>query len=546
MKTICLYFQVHQPMRFRRYRFFDIGNSSYYYDDYLNESIMRKVADNCYLPANRLLLSLIKEYGVQFKVTFSITGIALDQFGLYAPDVIESFQALAKTGSVDFLSETYSHSLVALKDENEFRKQVEIHREKIQHYFNITPTVFRNTELIYSDAIGEKVANMGFKAMITEGAKHVLGWKSPNYVYYNAINPKLKVLLKNFKLSDDIAFRFSNRGWNEYPLTAVKYVDWLMKLDGKEEAINIFMDYETFGEHQHADTGIFKFLKDLPAQVFKKSKMTFSTPSDVADNLQPIAAVHVPHPISWADEERDLTAWLGNDMQEDAYNKLYSLLNKINKCTDKKILTDWKYLQTSDHFYYMSTKVFSDGEVHSYFNPFDSPYDAYINYMNILSDFIIRLNAAVPENLAEKELATLAAIIYEKNLQIEKYEDEIKRLKKVSGKPSSHKEIKTKTATKQKGSSKKIAPEKGVKDLPLKVNPKATVKKPPKTVEKKAEASQKTTLKAAVSKVDKKTTKVEIKTKSRKKVETNVSSKGGKTLSVAKTDQRVKKPTSKK
>jgi alpha-amylase len=434
MKTICLYFQVHQPMRFRRYRFFDIGNDSYYYDDYLNESIMRKVADKCYLPANKLLLAIIKEYGVQFKVSFSITGIALDQFQLYAPEVIDSFRALAQTGSVDFLSETYSHSLASLKDENEFRKQVEMHKEKIEHLFGITPTVFRNTELIYSDEIGAKVAEMGFKAMLTEGAKHILGWKSPNYIYYNALNPKLKILLKNFKLSDDIAFRFSNRGWNEYPLTAAKYVDWLSKVDSKEETINIFMDYETFGEHQHADTGIFKFLKDLPAQVFKKTKMAFGTPSSLADSLMPVAAVHVPYPISWADEERDLTAWLGNDMQEDAFNRLYSLTDKINKCSDKKILTDWKYLQASDHFYYMSTKVFSDGEVHSYFNPFDSPYDAYINYMNILSDFIIRLNAAVPENVTEKEIATLAAIIYEKNIQIEQYEEEIKRLKKLPDK----------------------------------------------------------------------------------------------------------------
>ena len=449
MKTICLYFQVHQPMRFRRYRFFDIGNDSYYYDDYLNESIMRKVADNCYLPANDLILSLIKEYGIQFKVTFSITGIALDQFQLYAPEVLESFKKLAKTGSVDFLAETYSHSLVSLKDEGEFKKQVELHSEKIKHFFGITPSIFRNTELIYSDEIGERVANMGFQGMITEGAKHVLGWKSPNYLYYNAINPKLKVLLKNFKLSDDIAFRFSNRGWDQYPLTAAKYVDWLKKLDDKEDNINLFMDYETFGEHQPAETGIFKFLKDFPTQVFRKTKMAFSTPAEVIKTLQPVASVHVPYPISWADEERDLTAWLGNDMQEDAFNRLYALTDKINKCDDKKILSDWKYLQASDHFYYMCTKVFSDGDVHSYFNPFDSPYDAYINYMNVLSDFIIRLNAAVPENVTEKEIATLAAIIYEKNIQLEKYEEEIKRLK-VTGRKSASTRKKTSAGVRAK------------------------------------------------------------------------------------------------
>ena len=452
MKTICLYFQVHQPMRLKRYRFFDIGNNSYYYDDYLNESIMRKVADRCYLPANKLILSLCREYGVQFKVTYSITGIALDQFQLYAPEVLDSFRELVKTGCVEFLAETYSHSLVSLKDDNEFRRQVDAHKNKIFELFGVEPKVFRNSELIYSDEIGAKVADMGFKAILTEGAKHVLGWKSPNYVYYNSINPKLKVLLRNFKLSDDIAFRFSNRGWPEFPLTADKYVRWLNKLDPKEETINLFMDYETFGEHHGQETGIFQFLKNLPVQVFKKTKMTFSTPSEVADNLQPVAGVHVPHPISWADEERDLTAWLGNEMQEDAFNRLYSLADKINKCEDKKILADWKYLQTSDHFYYMCTKVFSDGDIHSYFNPFDSPYDAYINYMNVLSDFIIRLNAAVPENVQEKEIATLAAIIYEKNVQLEKYEKELIDLK----------------STKKKTRSKSIKPSPIVNKKPTK------------------------------------------------------------------------------
>jgi alpha-amylase len=467
MKTICLYFQVHQPMRLRRYRFFDIGNSSYYYDDYLNESIMHKVANRCYLPANKLILSLCREYGVQFKVAYSITGIALDQFQLYAPEDLDSFRELAKTGSVDFLAETYSHSLASLKNDTEFRKQVEAHKNKIIELFGIEPKVFRNTELIYSDEIGAKVADMGFKAMLTEGAKHILGWKSPNYVYYNAINPKLKVLLKNFKLSDDIAFRFSYKGWPEYPLTADKYVKWLNKLDPKEETINLFIDYETFGEHHGQETGIFQFLKNLPVQVFKKTKMTFSTPTEIAENLQPVAAVHVPHAISWADEERDLTAWLGNEMQEDAVDRLYSLTDKINKCQDKKILADWKYLQTSDHFYYMCTKVFSDGDVHSYFNPFDSPYDAYINYMNVLSDFIIRLNTAVPENVQEKEIATLASIIYEKNLQLEQYEKEIITLKSASKKPKS--KTPTFATTVNKKTSAKVV-------VPPKTNAKSPVK----------------------------------------------------------------------
>ena len=450
MKTICLYFQVHQPFRYKRYRFFNIGNDHYYYDDYMNESIMRKVADKCYLPANDILLGIIKKYGSQFKVTFSLTGIVLDQFELYAPDVLKSFRELAETGSVEFLAETYSHSLVALKDKEEFANQVREHREKIKQYFNQEPTVFRNTELIYSDDIGSQVYDMGFKAMLTEGAKHILGWKSPNYLYYNAINPRLKVLLKNFKLSDDIAFRFSNQGWSEYPLTSEKFVSWLNNLDKKEETVNLFMDYETFGEHQWADTGIFNFLKALPAAVFKKSDFTFSTPSEIADKHQPIAAVNVPYPISWADVERDLTAWLGNDLQTDAFNKLYSLTERINKCTDPEIIKDWKYLQASDHFYYMSTKFFSDGEVHAYFNPYDSPYDAYINYMNILSDFMIRLNASVPRTDKDQEISNLSGIIDVKNKLIEKYEAEIKKLKSTQDKTIS----KTKRADEKKGTGK--------------------------------------------------------------------------------------------
>jgi alpha-amylase len=466
MKTICLYFQVHQPFRYKRYRFFNIGNDHYYYDDYMNESIMRKVADKCYLPANKILLDIIKKYGSQFKVTFSLTGIVLDQFELYAPDVLQSFRKLAETGSVEFLAETYSHSLVALKDKDEFSKQVREQTEKIKHYFNQEPKVFRNTELIYSDDIGRQVFDMGFKAMLTEGAQHILGWKSPNYLYYNAVNPRLKVLLKNFKLSDDIAFRFSNQGWSEYPLTSEKFVSWINNLDKKEETVNLFMDYETFGEHQWAGTGIFDFLKALPASVFKKSDFIFSTPSELADKLQPVAAVNVPYPISWADVERDLTAWLGNELQTDAFNKLYSLTGKINKCTDPAILKDWKYLQASDHFYYMSTKFFSDGEVHAYFNPYDSPYDAYINYMNIMSDFILRLNASVPGSDKDQEIANLSGVIDIKNKQIEKYEAEIKKLKKDRDKTASKtKKIpETKETSKTAGATvKKSSGEKSVK-----------------------------------------------------------------------------------
>ncbi len=429
MKTICLYFQVHQPFRYRRYRFFDIGNDHYYYDDYSNESILVKIAQKCYLPTNEILLKLLNKHKGQFKVAFSLSGIAIKQFQLYAPEVIESFQRLAATGSVEFLSETYCHSLVALKDKKEFKRQVDKHKALIKELFNQEPTVFRNTELIYSDEMGDMVYKMGYKAMLTEGAKHVLGWKSPNFLYCNSINPKLKVLLKNFVLSDDIAFRFGNQGWNEHPLTPKKYTDWLKDLDPKSEVINLFMDYETFGEHQWEETGIFKFLEELPDEILKHKEFSFSTPSEVADKLQPIAAINVPYPISWADEERDLTAWLGNEMQEEAFNKLYDLLPKIEKCTDPKLCDDWTYLQASDHFYYMCTKYFSDGDVHAYFNPYESPYQAFINYMNVLSDFTMRLNAAVPETSEEESISHLSNILKEKNERIAELEERIKKLR---------------------------------------------------------------------------------------------------------------------
>ncbi|QKG79280.1 glycoside hydrolase family 57 protein [Tenuifilum thalassicum] len=402
MKTICFYFQVHQPFRLRRYRFFDIGKNHDYFDDFANKSIMRKVAEKCYLPTNKLMLDLIKEYGLRFKIAYSISGTALDQFELYAPDVLESFQKLAETGSVEFLAETYSHSLSALKSREEFTKQVKAHTEKLEKLIGYKPKAFRNTELIYSDEIGAMVADLGFNTMLTEGAKHILGWKSPNFVYSNAINPKLRLLLKNFRLSDDIAFRFSNRDWSEWPLTTEKYVHWLNNINPNEEIVNLFMDYETFGEHQWAETGIFDFMRALPDRVFTNSNFEFLTPSEAAQKHQPVALLHVPHPISWADEERDLTAWLGNELQDSAFNELYSLAEMVEKTNDPDIKRDWLYLQTSDHFYYMCTKWFSDGDVHKYFNPYDSPYDAFINYMNVLSDFTLRLKKKLIESPVEQ------------------------------------------------------------------------------------------------------------------------------------------------
>ncbi len=430
MKSVCLFFQVHQPFRHRRYRFFDIGNDHYYYDDYANETIMRKIAEKSYLPTNKLLLQLVDQLEGKFKVAFSITGLALEQFALYSPEVIKSFQKLAKTGCVEFLAETYSHSLASLNDKDIFEKQVKLHEQKIVKLFGQKPRVFRNTEMIYSDEIGDQIAKMGYSAILTEGAKHVLGWKSPNFLYVNAINPRLKVLMRNFKLSDDISFRFSNTNWAEFPLTAEKFVGWLENMESNEEVVNLFLSYESFGERQSKDTGIFDFLEMLPQAIIKNPNLKFATPTEVVEELQPISMVSVPHAISWADEERDLTAWLGNKMQKEAFEKLYKLKQRMAKCTDVELNKDWNYLQVSDHFYYMSTKYFSDGEVHKSFNPFDSPYEAFINYMNVLSDFKIRLNSFVPESEVENEIAALHKIVVAKEKKIKKMEAELIRLKK--------------------------------------------------------------------------------------------------------------------
>jgi len=391
MRSICLYFQVHQPFRLRTYRFFDIGADHYYYDDYQNKRIARRVASECYLPANEVLLGLINEFGSAFKVTFSISGSALDQFKKYTPEVIASFKRLAKTGNVEFLAETYAHSLAGLNDTTEFKRQVREHAAAIKELFGVTPTAFRNTELVYSNSIAGQVLEMGYKTMLTEGAKQLLGWKSPNYLYCSAPHQRLKLLLRNYQMSDDISFRFSQQDWSEWPLTAEKYVTWLNNVDPKQEIVNLFMDYETFGEHQKAESGIFGFLRAFPEQIIKTRKWIFSTPSELSEELQPVAGIDCPHAISWADEERDLTAWLGNDLQDEAFSSLYKVSGIMLHCTDDDLNRDWNYLQASDHFYYMCTKWFSDGAVHRYFNPYGSPYEAFLNYMNVLSDFLIRV-----------------------------------------------------------------------------------------------------------------------------------------------------------
>ena len=428
MKTICFYFQIHQPFRLKRYRFFDIGTDHYYYDDFNNENILQSVTARSYLPANQAILEMIQANKGQFKVAFSISGVALDQLERHAPEVIDSFRQLAKTNCVEFLSETYAHSLSCLKDPEEFKYQVKLHSKRIEDLFGKKPKVFRNTELIYSDGLGEMVADLGYRTIITEGAKHVLGWKSPNFVYQSAVNPNIKLLLKNSKMSDDISFRFSDYQWNEYPLSADKFIDWIANIPENEQLINLFMNYETFGNLQPKESGIFEFLKALPYYASQK-RITFSTPSEVAANFKPVEALSIPDLISWTDEERDLSAWIGNALQNEAFNKIYSMSERVRMIKDRGILQDWLYLQTSDHFFYMSTKHSSDGAVHKHFSPYESPFEAFTNYMNILSDFMIRVRAQFPSGIEDEELNSLVTTIQNQERTIVDLESEVKRLR---------------------------------------------------------------------------------------------------------------------
>ncbi len=386
MPSVCLYFQVHQPRRLRRFSFFDIGHLHDYEDEEENRRILERVAAKCYLPTNALLLSLFKEQGQKFRVAFSLSGVFLDQLGRHRPDVLESFQELAATGCVEFLNETDSHSLAFLFSPREFQEQVRLHRERIRSLFGQHGRTFRHTELIYNNDLGKAVEEMGYNVILAEGAEKILGTRSPNHPYRPSGCGRLKLLLRNYRLSDDVAFRFSDRQWPEYPLTAAKYVRWLHRIGPGETVINLFMDYETFGEHQWAETGIFDFLRALPGEILQDPDFQFLTPAEAAEAHEATDEIDTPGFISWADEERDMTAWLGNAMQQDAARKIYELEPAIRRQNDEKLLRKWRTLQTSDHFYYMCTKWFADGDVHRYFNPFDSPYEAYINYMNILDD----------------------------------------------------------------------------------------------------------------------------------------------------------------
>ncbi len=391
MPAVCFYFQVHQPYRLKQYSFFNIGNDHNYLDERLNKEILNKVADKCYLPANKLMLELIKKFNKQFRISYSISGIALEQFEKYRPDVLESFIDLARTGCVEFLGETYHHSLSYLYSKDEFVRQIELHEKKIKHYFNQEPVVFRNTELIYNNDLADFIQKMGYKAILCEGVDSLLQGRTPNQIYTAPNNKKIKCLLKNFRLSDDIAFRFSNRDWPEYPLTAQKFASWLHNAHSAD-TINLFMDYETFGEHQWKETGIFEFIAHLPEEILKNKDFSFKTVGEVADDYQSKDVYDAHATTSWADSERDLSAWLSNSMQSESLSKLYAMEEDVKNSGDKDLIERWSRLQTSDLFYYMCTKYWSDGVVHKYFSPYNSPYDSYIYFINALADLEVEVN----------------------------------------------------------------------------------------------------------------------------------------------------------
>lgn len=399
-----MYFQVHQPYRLRKYGIFDIAQNSNYYDDHKNFEVLKKIVNKCYLRTNNQILELIRKTDGELKVSYSLTGVIIEQLLNYFPEVIESFYNLARTKNVEFLSETYYHTLAYLFSKKEFKEQVHMHKKLIRNIFHQTPTVFRNTELVYNNALANFIQGLGdYKAILCEGADHILSWRSPNFVYTPKTAPGLKLLLKNYRLSDDIAFRFSQGSWSQFPLTAPKYASWINALNGNANVVNLFLDYETFGEHQWETTGIFDFLENLPFEILKNKDNDFVTVSQAAKRYQSIGELDIHHTISWADIERDLSAWLSNPMQHTAISNLYKIEQRLKKVKDKSLLEDWRRLQISDNFYYMCTKYFNDGDVHKYFNPYDTPHQAFVSFMNVYADIIIRLkNLEVQKHEAQK------------------------------------------------------------------------------------------------------------------------------------------------
>lgn len=396
MKSISLTFQIHHPFRLKAYRFSDICNDPNYYDESENQRFIKEIAANWYLPTNKRLMELIDKYEGGFRIAFSISGTALDLFCRYAPEVINSFQDLAETGSVEFIGETYSHSLASLKDKHEFIGQIKSHSQKIEELFGQKPEVFKNTELVYNDSLGSILTELGFKAVISEGARHILKWRSPNYIYRNPNSSELAILFRNIQLNNDLGFRFANADWTGWPRIENNYLSILNKIPEHENVVNLFMDYETVCSGQQKNTKSFNFLNSFPSAVFEMTDFSFMTPSEICDFNKPLSEILIPETVSRSDNEGgDLSAWMGNDLQKEAQDKLYGLKEKINLCNDPKLLNDWNYLQSTDHFYYMCSKFFTNKEVSSLLNPYNNPYEAFMNYMNVLNDFSYRLNRSV-------------------------------------------------------------------------------------------------------------------------------------------------------
>ena len=453
MKTICLYFEIHQIIHLKRYRFFDIGRDHYYYDDYENERSINDIAERSYVPALNALIQMAKENPGYFKVALSLSGVGIEQMEMHAPQVIDLLKELNATGCVEFLCEPYSHGLASLKNEECFREECIRMKNKIKELFGQTPKVFRNSSLIYSDEIGAQVAAMGFKGMLTEGAKHILGWKSPHFVYNCAMNPKLKLLLRDYKLSDDISLRFNNSDWSEYPLFAETYIDWIANLPEEEQVINIFMELCALGIFQPLSSNILEFLKALP-KCAKERGITFSTPSELCAKVDSVGALDVPYNVSWVDEERDTSCWLGNVMQREAFDKLYSVADRIRICTDRRIKQDWDYLQASNNFRFMTTKANS---VTMNRGIYDGPYDAFTNYMNILGDFINRVNSLYPVDMDNEELNSLLTTIKNQGEEIEAKDKEIAKLRKEIEKAAKAKKTAEKPAEKKPCAKKACA-----------------------------------------------------------------------------------------
>ncbi len=425
MKTICLYFEIHQIIHLKRYRFFDIGTDHYYYDDYENERLISDIAERSYMPALGALLEMAKEHGKYFKVAFSLSGVGIEQLEMHAPQVLEKLQELNETGCVEFLAEPYSHGLASLKDEESFAAEVRRQAIKIKEYFGQEPQVLRNSSLIYSDDIGGQAAAMGFKGMLTEGARHVLGWKSPHYVYNCAIAPNLKLLLRDVNLSDDISLRFNNSEWEGYPLFADNYIERIANFPEEEQIINIFMELSALGIAQPLSSNILEFIKALP--VCAKAKgITFSTPTEICMKMKSVGSLDVPDTLSWVDEERDVSCWLGNPMQREAFDKLYSVAERVRIANDPRINQDWDYLQASNNFRFMTTKPSNVGLDRGIYS---TPFDAFTNYMNILGDFITRVNSLYPEEIENEELNSLLTTIKNQGDEIAMKDKEITRLK---------------------------------------------------------------------------------------------------------------------